>query len=364
MIEQQREEERKLRLLSKFLGRTNLTLQEAMSDYWENYERKKLVHYAVIKKLNKLNHLKMLKHNVSSIEFLHDIISNLKKFENIQDNKESLNSHIFIYTINGQKYFTKNRLMVEKIIDDPFSTEEHKLISKINYDPLARRAEFNNQELYRYEKTTLGRMLIQRQMVFIDEFGDDIEESEYIENLLNYFRFLKLNSAIDVKFDLEAENEWGCLVCNPTKNITPESVVNMKGIDLISSSLFARNSYFLNECISADYLYLEKDFDIILKVAKMNIYYFEHSLTYDSNHYSEAIRTFYLLIKAIDENPSLNRIGFFDKIHYFYDMKSETKIYNKIFANKEVIKLYNKLEKSFYPHRFSLREQQEKRNKN
>lgn len=345
--------------MSYFVDVIHQSIDEAKDQYREKIEKKRLSYLVGMGKIREDNHKKLLVHNnlnyMNAYLACKSLDSELSK---IIQSLDSLNQKFYIYNVEGENYFSPFELDFDQIIEDPYSSSFHALVGKTWGNPETKRHYYNNQSLYNFKATTLSRILLQEQWIKYDKYGKEIHINDYLLLLKNLLISIKKSGISDWKLDLSVSQEFKEVIKLNTPDILPEIKFSVEGKTLSCNSLL-KNSAFLNDCIINDLFYIEKDFDIILAIAK-DVICKADLIPNETKDFGEAIKTIYLLLKLVDGMDDRIKIDYFDKIHYFYDMKSYTKIYNKIFENKETMVLYKKLEKDLYPRRYAYRLQQER----
>ncbi|WP_426750947.1 hypothetical protein [Enterobacter cloacae complex sp. 418I7] len=336
--------------ISHFVDTQFQDLEKAEEQYLDQVTRKRNHYLNMIDEIKDKNHQKLRRFHRGDLEAAYIAVKTLDhNYFSLSNIEVDFNTPFYIYYVEGEQYFSYDELDIERMIEDPYSSEYHALILKTWHSSELKKAAYNNKLLFIEKKTSLAECLLNNKYF--------IHNDEYISKVSNYLLGLK-RSGFEVFFDLDVGSSYLDVYKLSTDGLPPKTEITIKNC-LIKNSLL-QNCSLLNEFLGRGYFDIEKNIDSIISIARDRIYYSDFDDTGEARTLLEPIRTFYLLLKHIDSLSDTVKSACFEKIVYFYEMKSTTKVYNKIFSNREVMILYNKIDKSITPERFEMRQKQER----
>lgn len=336
--------------ISHFVDTQVQDLEKAEEQYLDQVTRKRNHYLNMIDEIKDKNHQKLRRFHRGDLEAAYIAVNTLDhNYSSLSNIEGDFNTPFYIYYVEGEQYFSYDELDIERMIEDPYSSEYHALILKTWHSQELKKAAYNNKLLFIEKKTSLAECLLNNKYF--------INNDEHISKVSNYLLGLK-RSGFEVFFDLDVESSYLDVYKLSTDGLPSKTEITIKNC-LIKNSLL-QNCSLLNEFLGRGYFDIEKNIDSIISIARDRIYYSDFDDAGEARTLLEPVRTFYLLLKHIDSLSDTAKNACFEKIVYFYEMKSITKVYNKIFSNREVMILYNKIDKSITPERFEMRQKQER----
>lgn len=347
MLKRKREEVEKesLKEMSFFVDVNYQDITKAKEEYMNKVIRKRLHYMRLCDDIIEKNDARLLAFDSDHIRKAYEACADNKfNLSPLMELTDNINEQFYIYSVCDEKYFSHQEINIDKELIDVYSSHDFAQVAKTYSDGELRKAMFNNKYFYVCQRTSLANILLKPFSIY----GND--EDEHVKKLLNGLLTLR-KSGFDIKFDLGQKTEYS----ESIRNLTPDMKHMPKyEINTIRHGL-VNNPIFLNECLVNGYFEIDSQFDYIVEIAREQLYRYDTNSEAAHSALSDTIRTLYLLMKEIDKKKGSEKVEKFDKIAFFDDYKSVTKIYNKVFANKEFMIFYNKLEKEIYPHKYAKR---------
>lgn len=347
MLKRKKEEIEKesLKEMSFFVDVKYQDIAKAKEEYMDKVIRKRLHYMRLCDDMIEKNDARLLAFDSDYIRNAYEACSDNKfNLYPLIDLTTNLNEPFYIYSVCDERYFSHEEINISKELIDVYSSQDFSQVAKTYSEGELRKAVFNNKYFYVCQRTSLANVLLRPCKIYEDD------EDEHVKKLLNGLLTLK-NAGFDIKFDLGQKTEYSEAMRNLTSDMKhmPRYEINTIRHGLVNNPLF------LNECLVNGYFEIDSQFDYIVEIAREQLYRYDTNSEAAQSALSDTIRTLYLLMKEIDKKKGSEKVEKFDKIAFFDDYKSITKTYNKVFANKEFMIFYNKLEKEIYPHKYAKR---------